>query len=152
QVRSGLGLGKACLVGHSAPGLVAVEYTLRHPERVSDTILVSVEPYFTRDYINARTAFWEADASPDRKAALKRNVERFPDDLLRRLSPRDAFALRYVRNGPQYFYDPSYDFYWAFAGKHFSAELIAHFLKTIVADYDPRLRLAGNIVPVLLVL
>src|SRR5207247_1887665 len=45
QVRSGLGLEKVCVIGHSAPGLVAVEYTLRHPARVSHMILVSVEPY-----------------------------------------------------------------------------------------------------------
>jgi proline iminopeptidase len=144
QVRSGLGLEKACLLGHSAPGLVAVEYTLRHPDRVSHLILVSVEPYFSSDWIKARTRFWETEASADRKAAYTRNVERFPDDLLQRLAPRDAFALRYVRNGPRYFYDPSYDFYWAFAGKHFSAELITYFLNTIIANYDPRPRLASN--------
>src|SRR5262245_12390735 len=133
QVRRGLGLERACVVGHSAPGLVAVEYTLRHPERVSHMILVSVEPYFTPEWLKARTRFWETDASAERQAAYRRNVERFPDELLRQLSPRDAFALRYVRNGPRYFYDPSYDLYWAFAGRHFSAELIAHFINTIVA-------------------
>jgi proline iminopeptidase len=152
QVRSGLGLEKVCLVGHSAPGLVAVEYALRHPDRVSHLILVSVEPYFTPDWIKARTKFWETEASANRKAALKQNAERFSDDLLRRLSPPDAFALRYVRNGPKYFYDPFYDSYWAFAGKRFSAELITYFLKTIVADYDPRPRLANNTVPKFLAL
>jgi pimeloyl-ACP methyl ester carboxylesterase len=152
QVRRGLGLDKVCVVGHSAPGLVAVEYALRHPDLVSHMILVSVEPCFTADYLRARTRFWEDDASADRKATLERNVTRFPDDLLRRLSPRDVFALRYVRNGPRYFYDPSYDFYWAFAGKHFSAELIDHFISTIIRDYDPRPRLATNAVPKLLLL
>ena len=62
-------------------------------------ILVSVEPYFTADWLTTRAAFWEADASADRKNVYRRNVERFPDELLRRLSPRDAFAIRYVRNG-----------------------------------------------------
>jgi len=152
QVRSGLGLDKACLVGHSAPGLVAVEYTLRHPDRVSHMILVSVEPYFGPEFIKRRTKLWETEASPERKAAYARNVERFPDELLRKLSPRDAFALRYVRNGPRYFFDPSYDFYWGFAGKQFSAELITYFLNTIVGDYDPRPRLATNMVSKLLVL
>jgi proline iminopeptidase len=152
QVRSGLGLEKVCLVGHSAPGLVAVEYALRHPDRVSHLILVSVEPYFTPDWIKARTKFWETEASANRKAALKRNAERLSDDLLRSVSSPDAFALRYVRNGPKYFYDPFYDSYWAFAGKRFSAELITYFLKTIVADYDPRPRLANNTVPKFLAL
>ena len=150
QVRNALGLEKVCLLGHSAPGLVAVEYTLRHPDRVSQLILVSVEPYFSSDWIKARTKFWETEASTDRKAIHKRNVERFPDDLLRKLSPRDAYALRYVRNGAHYFYDPSYDLYWAFSGKQFSAELITHFINTIIKDYDPRPRLANNTVPIFL--
>jgi proline iminopeptidase len=152
QVRSGLGLEKVCLFGHSAPGLVAVEYTLRHPERVSQLILASIEPYFTPEFREARTRFWETEASADRKAALKRNIERFPDDLMRRLSPRDAFALRYVRNGPRYFYEPSYDFYWVFTGKNISAELLTYYLNTIVAKYDPRPRLASNAVPKFLAL
>jgi proline iminopeptidase len=152
QVRSGLGLEKACLFGHSAPGLVAVEYALRHPDRVSQLILVSVEPYFTPAWLKAREAFWETEASAERKTALKQNQERFPDDLLPRLSPQDAFALRYVRNGPKYFYNPSYDSYWAFAGKHFSAELINYFIKTIIANYDPRPRLTKNTVPTFLAL
>jgi proline iminopeptidase len=152
QVRSALGSEKVCVVGHSAPGLVAMEYTLRHPDRVSHAILVSVEPYFTRDFIKERTAFWEANASADRKAVNKRNVEHLPDDLLRTLSPRDAFALRYVRNGARYFYDPTYDFYWAWAGKHLSAALLNRYLSTIAADYDPRSRLASNTVPMFLAL
>jgi proline iminopeptidase len=125
---------------------------LRHPNRVSRLLLVGVEPSFTSDYLKARTRFWETDASADRKATHKRNVERFPDDLLRRLSPRDAFALRYVRNAAHYFYNASYDLYWAFAGKHFSAEVIAHYLSTIIKDYDPRPRLALNTVPIFLAL
>lgn len=152
QVRSALGLDKVCVVGHSAPGLVAVEYALGHAERVSHVILVSVEPYFTHDFLNKRAAFWEADASVDRKAVHKRNVDRLPDDLLRALSPRDAFALRYVRSGARYFYDPTYDFYWAWAGKHFSAELLTRYLSTIAADYDPRPRLARNTVPMFVAL
>src|SRR6266480_181116 len=122
------------------------------PDRVSQLILVSVEPYFSPSWLKARKAFWESEAPADRKAALKRNVERFPDDLLKRLSPYDAFALNYVRNGPRYFYDAPYDFYWEFAGKHFSAEMIECFLNTIVADYDPRPRLESNDVPKFLAL
>lgn len=152
QVRTAMGLDKVCVVGHSAPGLVALEYALRHPEHTSHVILVSVEPYFSPAWLKARTAFWDAEAPAGRKEVLAHNALRFPEDLLRNLSPRDAFALRYVRNGPRYFFDPSYDFYWAFAGRQFSAELITYFLSTIIADYDPRPRLAKNTVPIFLTL
>ncbi len=152
QIRSALGLEKVCVFGHSAPGLVALEYALRHPDRVDHAILVSVEPYFTPAWLKKREAFWETDAASERKAVLEQNRKRLPDDLLRTLSPRDAFALRYVRNGPKYFYDPSYDLYWAFAGKQFSAEMLNHYLKAILAEYDPRPRLASNSVPIFLAL
>lgn len=152
QIRRALGLEKVCVVGHSAPGFVAVEYALRHADRVSHAILVGVEPYFTPEYLKKRAAFWEADASADRKAVHKRNVERRPDDLLRTLSPRDAFAERYVRNGARYFYDPTYDFYWVWVGKHYSAEVLNRYLSTIAPTYDPRSRLASNTVPIFLAL
>jgi hypothetical protein len=70
QVRRGLGLDRVCLVGHSAPGLVAVEYSLRYPDRVSRMLLVGVEPYLTPDFVKKRTDFCESDASAERKAAL----------------------------------------------------------------------------------
>ena len=89
------------------------------------------------DSLVASSWIWETEASADRKAIHKRNVERFPDHLLQRLSPRDAFALRYVRNAPQYLYNPSYDLYWAFAGKQFSAELITYFLRQLLRTTIP---------------
>jgi proline iminopeptidase len=146
-VRRALDLNRVCVIGHSVPGLLALEYALRHAEHTSHAILIGMPPYFNRDVIRARTEFWNADASAARKAALQRNVERLPDDVLKSLSPRDAFVLRYVRNGPRYFYDASYDFYWAWAGRQFSAELIERFLSSIAMDYDARPRLLANAVP-----
>jgi len=152
QVRRALGLDKVCVFGHSATGFIAVEYALRHPDRVSHSILVAVEPYFTREYQKIHDAFWETDASADRKAVKRRLDERLPNETLASLSPRDAFAMRYVRNGPKYFYDASYDFAWLWLGRQFSAELIARYVTTIAANWDPRPRLARNTVPTFLAL
>lgn len=93
------------------------------------------------------TSFWETDASADRKAAKRRLDERLPNATLKSLSPRDEFAMRYVRNGPKYFCDTSYDFAWLWLGRHFWAELIARYVTTIAANWDPRPRLARNTVP-----
>jgi proline iminopeptidase len=152
QVRAALHLDKVCVVGHSAPGFVALEYALRHPDRTSHAILVAVEAFFTDAHMKERAGFWESDASAERKAARAQNGERITDELLRSLSPRDSFALRYVRNGPRYFYDYNYDFYWAWAGKQFSAEHLVHYLNQTLAGYDPRPKLADNTVPIFLVL
>lgn len=152
DVRKAFGLERVCLLGHSTPGLVAIEYAARHPERTSRVILVAVMPFYNRELFDTSKTFWESDASPQRKAALAENVRRLPDSTLSTLSARDAFALRYVRNGPRYFYDPSYDLYWAWIGHQFSAPMLYHFWKSVVADYNPWSRLGRNTVPMLVVL
>jgi len=152
EVRRALGLDKVCVVGHSATGFVAVEYALRHPEHVSHSMLVAVEPFFTKEFQRIHDAFWETDASADRKAVKRQLDERLPNATLKSLSPRDEFAMRYVRNAPKYFYDASYDFTWLWLGRTFSAELITHYVTKIAADWDPRPRLARNTVPTFLAL
>jgi proline iminopeptidase len=149
EVRRALGLARACVIGHSAPGLVALEYAARHADVTSQVILIAVPPFLGPALTRTRAEFWAADATAERRATLERNVQRIPDDLLRRLPPRDGFAMRYVRNGPKYFYDASYDFSWAWLGQRVSTELIVHFLGF---DIDPRLRLTSNTVPILVVL
>jgi proline iminopeptidase len=152
DVRKGLGLERVCLLGHSTPGLVAIEYAARHPEHTSRVILVGVTPFYNRELIDTWSSFWEADASPERKAALAENIKHLPDSTLSKLSARDAFALRYARTGPRLFFDPKYDFYWAWIGHQFSAPMLDRFWKVIVADYDPWSRLSKNTVPMLVVL
>jgi proline iminopeptidase len=147
QVRQALGLDKVCVVGHSATGFIAVEYALRHPARVSHSIQICVEPYFTQAFRTVHDAFWVNDASAERKAVKQRLDERLPNATLLSLTPRDSFAMRYVRNGPKYFYDASYDFAWLWIGRHFSAEVVNWYVNKIAADWDPRPRFAKNTVP-----
>jgi proline iminopeptidase len=149
QVRRALGFARVCVIGHSAPGLVALVFAARHAEVTSRAILIAVPPLLGPALAQARTEFWDADASPERKAALARNKQRLPDSLLATLSPRDAFAMRYVRNGPVYFHDASYDFSWAWLGQRIATEFVQRFLKQ---EIDPRPRLGSNTVPILVIL
>ena len=147
QVRKALGLEKVCVVGHSAIGFVATEYALRHPNRVSHAILACVEPFFTQEFRTMHDAFWETEASADRKQIKQKLDERLPNETLQSLSPKDSFAMRYVRNSPKYFYDATYDLAWLWIGRHFSAEVLDWYINTIAKDWDPRSRLASNTVP-----
>ncbi|HXS88168.1 MAG TPA: alpha/beta hydrolase [Steroidobacteraceae bacterium] len=152
DVRKAFALERVCVLGHSTPGLVAIEYAARHPERTSRLILVAVTPFYNRELTETSRSFWEADASPERKAVFAENLRRLPDSTLSKLSARDAFALRYARMGPRLFFDPKYDFYWAWIGHQFSAPMLDRFWKVIVADYNPWSRLSKNTVPTLVVL
>lgn len=152
DVRRAFALDQACIVGHSSTGLIAMEYAARHPEHTSKLILIAVHPFWNQELFDTWRTFWQSDASPERKAALAENKRRMPDSLLSALSARDAFALRYVRNGPQLFYDPSYDFFWAWAGREVSAPMFDRYWKVIVADYNPWEGLLGNKVPMFVAL
>ena len=151
-VRRALGLSDVCVLGHSSPGLLALEYAVRHPDRMSHGILIGMPPSYSREIAKLQEAFWEADASVDRKAVKKELDERLPNATLQSLSPKDAFAMRYVRNGPKYFYDASYDFSWAWVGRDFSAELLARYFTVILSDYNPEPKLLNNTVPMFLAL
>lgn len=119
---------------------------------MSHGILIGVLPSYSREIPKLTEAFWQADASAERKAVKKQLDERLPNATLLSLSPRDAFAMRYVRNGPRYFYDAPYDFSWAWLGRSFSAELFTRFVTVILANYDPQPKLSCNTVPMFLAL
>jgi proline iminopeptidase len=150
EVRRAFGLNKVCVVGHSMPGLLALEYAVRHPDHVSHGILIGMPPSYSRETPTLQEAFWQADASVERKAIKQQLDERLPSATLLSLSPRDAFAMRYVRNGPKYFFDASYDFSWAWVGRDFSPELFNRFFNVILTAYDPQAKLATNGVPMFL--
>jgi len=149
QVRRALGLDRICVLGHSAAGIIALEYAARHAALTTHVIVIGTPPFLGAALGKARTEFWDSDASPERKAAYERNKQRLPDDVLKTLSPRDAFAMRYVRTGPKYFYDASYDYAGAWLGQRLATELVLRF---VGLEFDPRPRLASNTAPVLVLL
>src|SRR5262249_24055088 len=133
--------------------LLALEYAVRHPDRMSHGILIARPPKYSRgETPRLQQTFWQKDASTERKTVLRQLEQRLPNATLGSLSPRDAFAMRYVRNGPKYFFDPSYDFSWAWVGRSFSAELLTRYFDVIVANYDPQPKLVNNAVPMFLAL
>jgi proline iminopeptidase len=146
-VRKAFNLQKACLIAHSGAGLLAIEYSIRHPESTSKLILVAVPAVGRDSYKDSLAQLWETDASPERKAVLAENIRRVPDSVLATLSPRDAFAVRYARTGPYYFYNPRYDVFWALVGYQFSPELATRFYREITASYQPWDHLTNNRVP-----
>ncbi|MEO8287278.1 MAG: alpha/beta fold hydrolase [Chloroflexota bacterium] len=51
RLREYFGLDKVALLGHSWGGLLAMEYAIRHPDRVSHLILVNTAPASRDDYL-----------------------------------------------------------------------------------------------------
>lgn len=148
-VRQAFGIDRLCLVGHSTPVYIAVEYALQHPEHVSRLIMIGAPPYTNEATFRFQKEFWERDASPARKAKYAENLKRWPNSLLSTLTPYDDFSVRYTRADPYYFRDYNYDFTWIHLGRYFNAPLAIQFYRKTTATYDPRPRLAGNKIPIL---
>ncbi len=68
-LRAHLGFSRVALLGHSYGGFIALEYALRHPERLSHLILVDTAP--ATDYPDELAANIKRKASPELAKALQ---------------------------------------------------------------------------------
>lgn len=98
-VREGLGLERVILMGHSMGGLNAVEYTHRHPDRVSALILVDVGPEAAKEGVDNIMRFTrgpdELDFDEFVRNAMRFNTRRTEENIRERMRHR----LRPLENG-----------------------------------------------------
>jgi proline iminopeptidase len=111
-VRAHLGFEKVIVMGHSMHGMFALEYARRYPERVTHTIMIGSPPAGLMATGEASAAFFEAEASDERKQILQKSIEDFGAEEYAELATfpnGDAVINQYVVNGAMYWYDPTYD-------------------------------------------
>ena len=53
--------------------------------------------------------YWQDSFDPERKAILKANRVRLPDEELANLPAAERFIKGYIRDGPMIWYDPNFD-------------------------------------------
>jgi proline iminopeptidase len=136
ELRKTLGLGKVAVMGHSIHGVLALEYARRYPQSTSHVIVIASPPAGLAKEQVAMDSFWEADASPERKDALKRNLEKLGPDALSKLPPGERVIKYYVTNGPKYWYDYNYDASWLWQGMHVNGPVFNRVLGELFKDYD----------------
>jgi proline iminopeptidase len=137
EVRRQLGHEKIAVLGHSYPGFLPLAYGKKYPNRASHLISIGCTPYANKKTDQASAEYWEQDASPERKAAHRRNLETWPDSLLDKLAPRERWIMRYVRDRAWCWADPTYDCYWLWLGKGASMAFEHQYYSVLLADYDP---------------
>lgn len=128
-VRASLGAERVAVLGHSILGMVAVEYARRRPERVSHLILAGGTPSGDMAALGARAAaFFEEDASPERRRVLQENLARLPADA----GPQDAMLAQ----TPARFYDARFDQAPLYADASANPALLQQLLGTLAAGWD----------------
>jgi proline iminopeptidase len=66
RVRSHFGLQSIAVLGHSWGGVLAMEYAIRHPDRVSQLLLMDTAPASAGDWRRLRESFAERRPAEDR--------------------------------------------------------------------------------------
>jgi len=152
QVRKTLGLEKMAVLGHSAMGIPALEYGKKYPEHTSHVIMIGTPPNWNEEYQKLVNEFWESDASDERKAIYKRNMEELTEEKLNKVTPFRQWALQYIASSSWYWYDPNYDCSWLWEGLDGNMDIINHFFGVLLSKYDSSQNLDQLTAPVFLAL
>lgn len=142
-VRADLGAERVCVLGHSILGLLAIEYGRRRPDSVSHVITVGTPPRGDMRWLGGRaSAFFEEDASEERKELLRDNLARLPADA--------SLMERTLAETPRRFYDPRFDAAPFFAEAIRRPELLGHVLGSLAPTWDVALGSSSLRVPLLI--
>jgi proline iminopeptidase len=128
-VRVAYGASRVAVLGHSIVGVLAIEYGRRCPATVSHVIAVGAPPHGAIPEISARAAaFFEEDASPDRKAVLRENLARLP--------PGTPPAQAIFAQTPMRFHDPRFDAAPLYEGAIVKPAMLTHLLGRMTVGWD----------------
>lgn len=135
RVRAATGFEQVAIVGHSHHGNVAVEYAKRYPHRVSHVAMIGSPPADIAHTIAGANAYWESEASDERKALLQDRRRSIDQDRMAALDPREAYIAQYVADAPLYWHDPSYDASWLWRDMEFGMEAV-HAFRDLYRTYE----------------
>ena len=127
-VRAALGVERVAVLGYSIVGVLAIEYGRRCPGSVSHVIVAGTPPSGDMaEMVKAGAAFFEADASAERKAILRDNFAKLP--------PGTPPAQAVFAQTPMRFFDPRFDARPLMAEAEFRPELFQHVLGPLTAAW-----------------
>ncbi len=136
RARKELGLGRVAIIGHSGHALMALEYAKKYPANVSQVIMIAMSPNFSATFLEANSRYWEESVSPERKAILKENRQRVPDEKIDSAPPDEQFAKWYIREGPRLWYDPRFDASPLWEGVQFNLDMFHYMWGRVFHDID----------------
>lgn len=128
-VRIDLGVERVSVLGHSILGLLAIEYGRRCPGSVSHVIIAGTPPSGDMARVAARAAaFFEEDASEERKEVLRDNLARLPSGA--------SLMQTVLAQTPTRFYDARFDAAPLFAEAVSRPQLLMHVMGTLAPAWD----------------
>lgn len=138
QLRQTLNINTMAVMGHSNHVLLALEYARQYPRKTSHVILWGLGPKWGAEDTEKKVQdYWEAHASGERKAILKRNLEQLTEDeQFDTFSSSKAIIKWYVAEGPRLWYDTRFDCSHLWKGANLNADVIRRVFDIVLKDYD----------------
>jgi proline iminopeptidase len=150
QIRKKLNLNRFIVIGHSGHAFMALEYAKKYPEQVTGVVLIGSAPNFSTATHEATDAFFEKQASPERKGQFEKNMSRLPELIAS--DPEKRFVHYCLVAGPKNWYDPSYDATHLWEGVYTNMPMIDYVWGVVFRDIDITKNLESFDLPVFLAL
>jgi proline iminopeptidase len=136
RMRQKLKLGRVIIIGHSGNAFLALEYAKRYPEHVSHVVMIGTGPDFSAQSKEAADQYWEEFASVDRKTALQKSLEKYPDSQYEQIPLNQRFIWNYTRNGARIWYDFNFDSTPLWKDVHVNMPIFDYIWGTLFRDID----------------
>jgi proline iminopeptidase len=152
HIRQALGVKKCMIIGHSAHGLLALEYAKKYSRHVSHVVMIGISPNLGPEHAAMAQRNWDESVWPERKAALAERIRQFPDVELAELPVAERFVKWNVRRAPQSWFDYNFDSSSLWQGISPNMPLLDFFYGVALRDLDITKGLETLDVPVFLAL
>lgn len=141
-VRKHAGAERVVVLGYSISGILALEYGRRCPDSVSHVITAGTPPSGDiPTLVQAGAAFFDADASEERKMILRENYAKLPPGT----PPTQAVFAQ----TPMRFFDPRFDAMPLFTDADFKPRLFERVVGPLTAQWDVTVDMQSLRVPIL---
>jgi proline iminopeptidase len=142
-IRTHLGADRIAVLGHSIMSVLAIEYGRRCPDSVSHVITAGATPSGDMTQLAAKAkAFFEKDASAERKQILRDNLAKLPADA--------SLGQFMLAQTPMRFFDARFDAAPLFAEAVGRPQVLQHILGPLTQDWDVTVGASGLRVPIFL--
>jgi proline iminopeptidase len=136
KLRISIGVEKIGILGHSMFGLLPLEYALKYPNNISFAISTGSQPFKNEVSKEASRAYWEKEASEERKRIREQNWVKLENLDWKALSPTEQFITSYTADTPFRFYDPNFDQTSFWEGVEINMAFLYHYGGTLMQNFD----------------
>ena len=151
ELRQHLGLTSYILIGHSAYGIVALEYAKKYGSTLKGIVMIGTPLNSNPEVAACNNKYFETYAEPLRKQIDFERRTLFANEDLSHLDPAARFLRTYIwRDAPRYWHDPIFDCTPLWSNIHLNGPLLDHFFEAILPNTDVTIGLEKVQCPVFL--